>query len=142
MARSKGSLSSAEAKAFSQEMTMLAGTPYKYNFDLLRLISILICQRISENVCSYPSDEDICNKIVTVEIPLIGDLTVKPRVFHEKHGMTDKPSIHFDFDFKPSSSFKSSVYKAYIEGVSDIPDIFSGIYGEQLKEVYHRMREG
>ena len=142
MARSKGSFSSAEAKAFSNEMQDIAGTPYKYNFDLLRLISILICQRVSENVCSYPKDEDICNKIVAVEIPLLGDLTIKPRIFHEKHGMTDKPSAHFDFDFKPSSSFKASLYKAYLDGTSDLPDIFSSIYGEQLKEIYKRLREG
>ena len=140
MARSKGSLSSEQAKEISGEMEKLCGTQYKQNFDYLRMIEMLLCQRILEQVSEFNEDDDIYTKVTSVEIPLIGDIEIHPRVFHESHGVTNRPSIHFDFEFKPSNVFKADVLSAYTKKESPIPEYFSNLYGEELKDIYSRMR--
>lgn len=139
MSRSAGSLSSKEAKIMSQELEQILDTPYKYNFSILRVIELLLCQRIVESVCSFDEDVPYEDREITVEIPLIGDLTISPRVFHEQHRLTNESSLHFDFKFSPSSGFKSDILRAYQSRETQLADIFANIYGERLKDLYNRL---
>lgn len=140
MSRSKGSLSSAQAKEVAQEMSQILGTPYKYNFDVLRVIEMCLCQRIIEQVCSYDENTPIEEQVCTVEIPLIGTLTIKPSVFHGAHGITNKPSTHFDITFKPTSSFKQDIGTAYSRERSEIAEELSRVYMDKVHELYQKMR--
>jgi hypothetical protein len=142
MSRLKGSSSSKEAKDFSHELEILGDKPFKYNFDYLRMIELLISYRIAEAVCDFDDDTPIEDKVVTVEIPLIGDLTIYPRLFHAQHRLTGEPSAHFDFKFDPSSCFKSDIVKAYTSKSTDLTDVFSNVYGDRLKELYSRLCGG
>lgn len=139
MSRSKGSASSTEAKTVSRELEQFSGQPYKYNFDYLRLIELLIIYRVAESICSFPDSADIEDKVVTVEIPLLGNLTILPRKFHAQHRLTNEPSLHFDFKFEPLSCFKSDLIKAYVEKETDLTTMLSNLYGERLKELYSRL---
>lgn len=142
LARSKGSLSSKVAKEFAKEMEQLGGSKYRENFDCLRMIEMLMCQRIMEQVQEYEDDTEIYQKVTKVELPLIGNIIVTPRIFHEAHGVTNKPSIHFDFTFEPSNVFKSDVLSAYTKNESPIPEYFAEKYTKQLKDLYNDLRLG
>jgi hypothetical protein len=139
MSRSKGSASSTEAKTISKELEQLSGRPYKNNFDYLRLIELLIVYRVAERICEFPEDADIEDKDVTVEIPLIGNLTISPRKFHAQHRLTNEPSLHFNFRFEPLSCFKSDLLKAYSEKSTDLTTMAANLYSERLKELYNRL---
>ena len=141
MGRGLGSISSPEAKTVAQEMTDIIGTNYSYNFDVLRLMELLIVHRLAEGFCDYSDETPIEDRKVTVEIPLLGELTVKPREFHYKHRLTDEPSVHFDFDFKPISCFKTDLIKAYGKR-SPLTDSLNNLYTERLKELYERLKRG
>ena len=141
MPRSKGSLSTQQAKEISQEVSDLIGTPYKYNLDIMRLIEILLCQRIVEQVTAYPDDVPITERDVTIEIPLIGELSIIPNVFHESHGMTNQPSIHFDYVFKPTSAFKQDINRAFTQHQTELPEILTRVYSEKVQEAYRKLRE-
>lgn len=141
MPRSKGSLSTQQAKEISQEVSDLIGTPYKYNLDIMRLIEILLCQRIVEQVTAYPDDVPITERDVTIEIPLIGELSIIPNVFHESHGMTNQPSIHFDYVFKPTSAFKQDINRAFAQHQTELPEILTRVYSEKVQEAYRKLRE-
>ena len=142
MARSKGSLSSDEAKIMAKELESLGDTTFKYNFDYLRMIELLLCYRITESILDYPEDTPFENREVTVEIPLIGDLTISPKVFHSQHRLTNEQSLHFDFTFSPSSGFKSDLIRAYTDKDTPLTDIFSKLYGDRLKDLYYRLKHG
>ena len=139
MSRSKGSASSTEAKTISKELGQLSGRPYKNNFDYLRLIELLIVYRVAERICEFPEDADIEDKEVTVEIPLIGNITISPRKFHAQHRLTNEPSLHFNFHFEPLSCFKSDLLKAYSEKSTDLTTMAANLYSERLKELYNRL---
>lgn len=141
MPRSKGSLSTQQAKEISQEVSDLIGTPYKYNLDIMRLIEILLCQRIVEQVTAYSDDVPITERDVTIEIPLIGELSIIPNVFHESHGMTNQPSIHFDYVFKPTSAFKQDINRAFAQHQTELPEILTRVYSEKVQEAYRKLRE-
>ena len=142
MARLKGSVSSTEAKTMAQEIETLQGSPYRYNFDFLRLEELILAYKITEKVCQFSDDTPIEERIASVEIPLIGTITVKPRVFHEKHRLTDEPSLHFDFEFSPTSAFKSDVCTAYAKSNTDLAETLSELYSQRVTELYKRMVEG
>lgn len=142
MARSKGSLSSEEAKTMAKELEQLEDTDYKYNFNYLRLIELLICYRITEAILAYPEDTPIEEKTVTVEIPLLGDLTISPKVFHSQHRLTNEHSLHIDFSFNPTSGFKSDIIRSYTNKETPLTDIFSDLYAERLKDLYEKLRGG
>ena len=141
MGRHKGSLSTAEAKDMAKELEQLTGTDYKTNLDYSRMVELLLCYRIAENVCEFPADTPIENKVTKVEIPLIGELEIKPSIFHDNHRLTNEPSIHFDFSFKPTSGFKADLMKAYVNRESEISDIYASLYGDRLRDLYRRFRE-
>ena len=141
MPRSKGSLSTQQAKEISQEIAALIGTPYKYNLDIMRLIELLLCQRIVEQVTAYDDSVPITERDATVEIPLIGELSIIPNVFHESHGMTNQPSIHFDYVFKPTSAFKQDINRAFSQHQTDLPEILTAVYSEKVTEAYRKLRE-
>ena len=141
LARYAGSSSSKEAKTISEELEQLGGNSYKYNFDYLRLIELLIAYRITEQVCAFDPDTPIEEKVTSVEIPLLGELTIEPQKFHAKHRLTDEPSVHFDFTFKPSSGFKSDIIKAYANREATLSDALSNIYGDRLSYLYKRLKE-
>lgn len=142
MARSKRSLSSSEAKEIAKEMQLLFDTKYKDNLNFMRLLEMLLVQRVVEQTCDFDENTPIYSMATTIEIPLIGDLKIIPSIFHEVHGTTKKPSYHFSFEFTPSSSFKTDLIQAYTTKDSDIPEYFSSMYGEQLKKIYNDMRGG
>lgn len=136
MARSKGSLSTVEAKELAKELSILVDKDYKYNFNIFRLIELLLCQKICEQLWEKEEGKDLLEVETMVEIPLIGELTVIPRVFHAEHGITKEPSVHFDFSFKPTSGFKADLLRIYNEQNSGIGDVFAHLYGERLQELY------
>lgn len=135
MARSEGSLCSKESKSFSEEIALLSDLPYKQNLDYLRLIEELIVYRIAEQVRESKC-EDNQNPAVVIEIPLIGNLTIKPVIFHKSHRLTDKPSIHFEYTFKPLSGFKKHVLEVYTTGECELPTKFAKQYGQKLVSLY------
>jgi hypothetical protein len=141
LARLKGSVSSKEAKSISKEIELVQGSSYRFNFDFLRLVELLIAYRVAESVCDYPKGTPIEDMCITVEIPLIGFITITPRVFHEKHRLTDDQSFHFDFEFKPSSGFKSDISRAFLSKDCDLADVFSSIYSSRLQDLYQRLKE-
>lgn len=140
MARSTGSQSSKEAKQLSQELVVLSGIPYKQNFDYLRFIEMLLCYRIAESIRQHNSVLVGNKPNVTVEIPLIGKLTIKPTVFHKAHRLTNNQSIHFEYEFKPSSGFKSDIAKAFELGESSLPLVFTELYGQKLRDYYDDLK--
>ena len=105
MARSKRSLSSSEAKEIAKEMQLLFDTKYRDNLNFMRLLEMLLIQRVVEQTCDFDEDTPIYSMATSIEIPLIGDLKIIPSIFHEVHGTTKKPSYHFSFEFTPSSSW-------------------------------------
>ncbi len=135
MARSEGSLCSQEAKDFSSEITTLSGLPYRQNLDYLRLIEKLIAYRITEQVREGSTEENTMPP-VCVELPLIGNLTIKPVVFHKSHRLTDKPSLHFEYEFEPLSGFKKHILDAYMLKECDLPIDFAQQYGQKLTNIY------
>ena len=141
MSRSRGSLSTVEAKKVSEELSQILGTDYKYNFDILRVLEMLLCQRIQEQVSEFDEDTPLEEKTCEVEIPLIGTLTITPSVFHDSHGMTNEPSKHFDFNFKPTSAFKQDVLKAYNNKDPEIGQLFAEMYLEKVHNLYNQLRE-
>jgi hypothetical protein len=141
MSRSRGSLSTVEAKKVSEELSQILGTDYKYNFDILRVLEMLLCQRIQEQVSEFDEDTPLEEKTCEVEIPLIGTLTITPSVFHDSHGMTNEPSKHFDFNFKPTSAFKQDVLKAYNNKDPEIGQMFAEMYLEKVHNLYNQLRE-
>lgn len=146
MSRSKGSTSSATAKEIAQQIEAILGTKYKYNFDMLRLVELLICYRIVQELDKIDKsgieDDESCGRSVTVEIPLIGNLTITSSEFHSRHGITNSPSTHFEFEFKPSSGFKTDVAKAFNDKDSGIGDTLATIYSDRLTELYEKFRKG
>lgn len=135
MARSEGSLCSKEAKNFADEITTLSGMPYRQNLDYLRLIEKLLVYRITEQVRNNTS-QGVEMPSVEVELPLLGILTIKPVVFHKSHRLTDKPSLHFEYDFKPLSGFKKHILTAYLTNECDLPTEFAKDYGKRLADIY------
>lgn len=135
MARSEGSLCSKEAKNFADEITTLSGLPYRQNLDYLRLIEKLLAYRVTEQVRDGISrGEDM--PAVEIEIPLVGVLVIKPVVFHKAHRLTDKPSLHFEFDFKPLSGFKKHILDAYLTNECELPVEFAKEYGQRLADIF------
>lgn len=134
MARLSGSLCSEEAKDVSAELSQLSGLPYRQNLDYLRFIEKLVVYRIAEQVRENSHGNDLPE--VTVEIPLIGNLTIKPIVFHKAHRLTDKPSLHFEYVFEPLSGFKKGILSAFLNKESDLPTEFAQKYGEKLSKLY------
>ena len=134
MARSEGSSCSKEAKDFASEITTLSGLPYRQNLDYLRLIEKLITYRITEQVRSNSTSTEM--QPVIVEIPLLGNLHIKPVVFHKAHRLTDKRSIHFEFEFEPLSGFKRHLLDAYDQKECDLPVDFAKEYGQKLVDIY------
>lgn len=142
MARSKGSLSTEEAKNMAHELEILSDAEYKYNFNYLRLIELLICYRITESVLQFDENTPLEEQVVTVELPLLGNLTISPRVFHAQHRLTNEQSLHFDFSFTPTSGFKSDIMRAFMAKETPLTDIFSDLYSERLKDLYDKLRGG
>lgn len=141
MSRSRGSLSTTEAKNISSELSQILGTDYKYNFDILRVVEMLLCQRIQEQVCDFDEDTPLEERKCEVEIPLIGVLTITPSVFHDSHGMTNEPSKHFEFNFKPTSAFKQDVIRAYNNSDPELGSVFADVYIEKVHNLYTKLRE-
>ncbi len=135
MSRSKGSMSSKEAKDIATEIEKLFDVPYKYGINFLRAMEMLICMRISEQVNNKEDINHVC-----VEIPLLGDLEITHSNFHEKHRLTGEQSTHLEFNFKPSSGFKSDIIKAF-NFENDICELFTTLYSTKLQEVYTKLRE-
>lgn len=134
MARLEGSLCSKEAKNVSSELVQLSGLPYRQNLDYLRFIEKLMVYRISEQVRENSVENDL--PTVSVEIPLIGNLTIRPVVFHRSHRLTDKPSLHFEYTFEPLSGFKKGVLNAFLDKECDLPTDFAKMYGQKLSRLY------
>lgn len=135
MARSEGSLCSKEAKAYADELTTLTGLPYKQNLDYIRFIERLLVYRITEEICENVTEEDD-KPVTTVEIPLIGKLIIRPVTFHKSHRLTDKPSLHFEFDFEPLSGFKKHLCDAYTYRECQLPIEFAEMYGQKLSDIF------
>ena len=140
MPRSKGSSSTKAAKSIATEISDFLGTPHKYNLDILRLIEQLVCMEIADQVSEYDEDTPITDKVVNVEIPLIGNLEITPTVFHEAHGMTNKPSIRYVYKFDPTSAFRQDVIRAFTSQDTDMPDILTDVYVERVKALYSQLR--
>lgn len=136
MARSEGSLCSKDAKEMAKEITTLTGISYKQNLDYLRFIEQLMVYRINEQIREHINSGDDKLSTVSVEIPLIGTLEIKPIVFHKSHRLTDKPSYHFEFDFEPLSGFKKHILDAYTDNECELPTMFAQLYGEKLANLY------
>ena len=137
MARCEGSLCSKEAKVYADELTTLTGLPYKQNLDYLRFLERLLVYRITEQICNENAKEEDL-PITTVELPLLGKLIIKPILFHKTHRLTNKSSLHFEFEFEPLSGFKKHLCDAYTIKECQLPTDFADMYGEKLSDIYER----
>lgn len=135
MARSKGSICSKEAKDYAIELETLTGLPAKQNLDYLRFLEMLMVYRVAEQV-KAARDKDSVAMSATVEIPLIGDLIISKSIFHKKHTLTDEPSIHFEYEFRPSNAFKNGIYDAWFNDCTQLPREFADMYGQKLQDLY------
>jgi hypothetical protein len=140
MGRQKGAITTPETNSIANEIEQLLGTKRKYNIDTLRLLELLLSYRVAENICSYDKDTPINEIPSSVEIPFIGTVNIKPSVFHEKHRLTDEPSIHLEFSFTPNNGFKSDILRAYRNKDCELAELFSKLYSDRLNEVYERMQ--
>lgn len=140
MGRAKGSLSTPTANEISKEMEILGAKDSKYGIYYMRMIELIVCYRVAEAFYSIDSDKPIEECSVDVEIPLFGNLKIMPRQFHERHRLSESPSVHFDFEFTPSSGFKVDLIKIFSRQNYDIAEIFSTLYSERLKELYDKLR--
>ena len=135
MARSEGSLCSQEAKVYADELATLTGLPYRQNLDYIRFLEKLLVYRVTESVCENATAEDD-KPITTVEIPLIGKLIIKPVTFHKTHRLTDRPSLHFKYEFEPLSGFKKHICDAYLYKECQLPTEFAEMYGQKLSDIF------
>lgn len=138
MSRFKGSTSSQASKEISAEIEAITGIPYKRNFTDIRLIQLCVLHRVAELVREKDNiDSSDKRSEVVVEIPLIGFLTITPRVFHKKHGRSEENSIHFDYAFTPTSGFKADVHKAFTLGEADLAEYaINEYFSKRIKEIY------
>jgi hypothetical protein len=135
MARSEGSLCSTESKVLAEELQTLTGLPYKQNLDYIRFMEKLLMYRVTEQVCENTNEYG--DKPVTkIEIPLLGTLTIKPVLFHKTHRLTEKPSLHFEYEFQPLSGFKKHLCDAYISHECSLPTEFAEMYGQKLNTIF------
>lgn len=135
MARSQGSLCSDESKTLAEELETLTGLPYKQNLDYIRFMERLLIYRVTEQVCEKSAEFD-CKPITEVELPLIGKLIIKPVTFHKTHRLTEKPSLHFEYEFVPLSGFKKHLCDAYMYQECALPTEFAEMYGQKLNKMF------
>jgi hypothetical protein len=55
--------------------------------------------------------------------------------------MTNQPSIHFDYVFKPTSAFKQDINRAFAQHQTELPEILTRVYSEKVQEAYRKLRE-
>ena len=139
MGRAKGSLSTPAANEMSKLMEILGAKDSKDGINYMRMIELIICYNVVEALYKMDDDKPIEEKSVTVEIPLLGNLKIMPRQFHERHRLSESPSVHLDFEFTPTSGFKVDLIKIYSKKNYDIAELFSTLYSERLKELYNKL---
>jgi hypothetical protein len=137
MARSEGSLCSKEAKVYAEELETLTGLPYRQNLDYIRFLERLFIYRVTEQICNNVNTDDD-KPITTIEIPLVGKLIIKPILFHKTHRLTNKSSLHFEYEFEPLSGFKKHLCDAYLLKTCKLPTEFAELYGLKLSEIYEK----
>ena len=132
--RKVGTILSPECKSYAKDIETICEVPEYIGLQLLRLISSLVCQRISEQV--QENKKNGIEKSVNVEIPLLGNLIITPQIWHKHHLKTDKPSVHFNFEFKPLPTFKTQVSKIYNNDECELITLLSKEYAKILVETY------
>lgn len=135
--RRVGTILSPECKNYAKDIENICDVPENINLQYLRLIESLVCQRICEQVQENKKhNEDVP---VTVEIPLIGNLTITPQVWHKHHLKTDKPSIHYNFDFEPLPTFKTHISKIYTSDECSLVSLLSETYAKTIVDMYKEL---
>ena len=135
--RKPGTILSPECKNYAQDIETISGVPQDIALQLLRLVESLICQRICEQVQENKKNE--INKPINVEIPLIGNLIITSQTWHKHHTRTDKPSTHFNFEFKPLSTFKTHISKIYLKDECELISLLSESYAKILVDTYKNL---
>lgn len=135
--RKPGTILSPECKNYAEDIETISGVPKDISLQLLRLIEGLVCQRICEQVQENKKNDT--NLPINVEIPLIGNLIITPQMWHKHHLRTDKPSTHFNFEFKPLSTFKTHISKIYNKDECELVSLLSESYAKILVETYKNL---
>ena len=138
--RKIGTILSPECKTYSKDIENITTVPEYINLQYLRLIENLVCQRICEQVLENKK-ECITDNPVTVEIPLIGNLTITPVNWHKSHLGTGKSSLHFDFDFEPLPTFKKHIQSIYTTDNCELISLLSEQYSKILVNNYSKFME-
>ena len=139
--RKPGTILSPECKEYASDIEQLTNVPQYINLQYLRLIESLICQRISEKVLDNRKEDKDSFEEVCVEIPLIGKLTIIPKLWHHSHLRTGKPSIHYEFNFEPFPAFKNHITKIYSGEDCELVSLLSESYSKILVDTYKNVLE-
>lgn len=135
--RKPGTILSPDCKNYAQDIETIAGVPKDISLQLLRLIEGLVCQRICEQV--QENKKNGTDNPVVVEIPLLGNLTITSQTWHKHHLRTNSPSTHFNFEFKPLSTFKTHLGKIYAKDECELVSLLSESYAKILVETYKNL---
>lgn len=139
--RKPGTILSPECKEYAKDIEQLTGVPEYINLQYLRLIESLLCQRISEQVLDSRKEDKHNFKEISVEIPLIGKLSICPKLWHQSRSTTGKPSVHYKFDFEPFPAFKSHINKIYSGEDCELVSLISSAYSKILVDNYKNIIE-
>jgi hypothetical protein len=130
--RKTGTILSPECKTYAKDITDITGVDEYINLQYLRLIENLVCQRICEQVLDNKK-EDVANKPVEVEIPLIGNLIITP-----VRGANNN-SLSFMFSFEALPTFKKHISQIYTNNTCELISLLSETYSKELVETYENV---
>lgn len=135
--RKPGTILSPKCKEYAEEIEQLTNVPQYINLQYLRLIELLVCQKVNEEILLH-SNNNVNKELpnVTVEIPLLGNLKIIPKLWHHNHLRTGKPSIHYEFEFEPFPAFKNHISKIYSGEDCELTSLLSDAYSKILVDTY------
>lgn len=139
--RKPGTILTPECKEYAKDIEQLTNVPEYINLQYLRLIESLLCQRISEQVLDSRKEDKHVYEETIIELPLIGKLTIIPKLWHHSHLRTGKPSIHYEFTFEPFPAFKSHINKIYSGEDCELVSLLSDAYSKILVDTYKNIME-
>lgn len=143
--RKQGTILSPKCKEYANEIELLTNVPQHINLQYLRIIESLVCHNINEELLNVKNNmENNENEelpSITVELPLLGNLTIIPKLWHHNHLRTGKPSIHYEFAFEPFPAFKTHISKIYAGEDCEMVSLLSDTYSKMLVNTYKNIME-
>jgi len=134
--RKVGTILSPECKVYAKDIEDITGVDEYINLQYLRLIENLVCHRICEQAMINKKEDNVMEPI-TVEVPLMGNLTVTPMKGIHK----SDTNLSFTFTFDALPTFKKHIQKIYLENSCELISLLSEKYSKELVETYNHIME-